>query len=513
MVAVSRITVTCPSLTGRRGSGTIARQERRTERAMTEHLDQELVRHHDLIEAAVGRYGLPLHVFFAEEMKQNAKGYDEVLARLYPKALVLFAVKSNPCRGAVRAAARLGLGADTASEHELRAALEEGIPPERIVCNGNAKTSRYIEAIVQCGALCAVDNEDELDELSRTAARRGARVPTLVRFRGMPLSGFTADDQTTAADWTKFGFPIDEADEVFARVTAAPGVRFVGTSAHIGTQIADPIAYERLAVHSVALAQRARELGSPVSAMDLGGGYPVSFVSGGDWLAFQERLLMRLRESSCEGDSVTWTDLPMGYAGADLCDDPPRWTGKAYWSAFPASKMLEHVLVYRHADGRTTAEHLAGLGSPTLIVEPGRSLMATAGVTLAEVRGTKSVLGNRVVSLDLGITNHGTNLITPDIFPAAVLPRRADDEPVDAFLAGRLCFSGDMVSKVKVRLNRAPRVGERVVLYSTGAYSADHFASNSCGFPLPGKVAIDGHGRLEVWRRPETFENVFGPPD
>ena len=483
------------------------------EQPITQRLDQQLTRHHDLIEVAVGRYGLPFHVFFIEEMQQNANGYDEVLARLYPKAIVLFATKSNPCRGAVRAAARLGLGADVASEHELRAALEEGIPPTRIVCNGNAKTSRYIEAIVQCGALSAVDNDDELDELSRTAAKRGALAPILVRFRGMPLSGFTADDQTTAADWTKFGFPIDEADDVLGRVAATPGVRFVGISAHIGTQVADPIAYERLAVHFVALAQRARELGLCVSVMDLGGGYPVAFVSKEQWLAFQTRLLERLRDPSGEGESVTWTDLPMGYAGADLFDGPPRWIGKAYWSAFPASKMLEHVLTHRLADGRTTAEHLVGLGSPTLIVEPGRSLMATAGVTLAEVRGTKSVLGNRVVSLDLGITNHGTNVITPDIFAAAVLPRREDDEPVEAFLAGRLCLSGDMISKAKVRLNRAPRPGESIVLYATGAYSADHFASNSCGFPRPAKVAIDAGGELEVWRYPETFEDVFGAID
>jgi diaminopimelate decarboxylase len=168
------------------------------------------------------------------------------------------------------------------------------------------------------------------------------------------------------------------------------------------------------------------------------------------------------------------------------------------------------ALVGVDPDGRTTTQHLAELGSPSLIAEPGRSLMAGAGVTVAEVRGTKDVLGNRVVSLDVGITNHGTNLITPDVFPAAVLPRRRGDKPVDAFLAGRLCFSGDMLSKVKVRLNRAPRVGERLAIYLTGAYSADHFASNSCGFPLPGKLAVDADGRVEVWRRPEAFEDVFG---
>ncbi len=480
---------------------------------MIERLDAELQHHHDAIERAVDRHGLPLHVFFLEEMERSAAQFRDVLDRLYRRAVVLFAVKSNPCRGAVRAAARLELGTDTASEHELRAALEEGVSPEKIVCNGNAKTSRYLEAIVQSGAICAVDNEDELDELSRTAVKRGARAPVLVRFRGMPLSGFTADDQTTASEWTKFGFPIDEADEVFAQVCDSPGVRFEGISAHIGTQIADPLAYERLVVHFVALARRAMTRDLLVSRIDFGGGYPVSFASEEEWASFRTRLLARLRRPTGFNNAITWNDLPMGYAGAGTKKAHPSWVGKAYWSARPGARMLEHLLTFVHPDGRTTIEHLAELGSPMLVVEPGRSLMAPAGVTLAEARGTKDVLGNRVVSLDLGITNHGTNLISPDIFPVAVLPRRPNDEPVEAFLAGRLCFSGDMLSKVKVRLNRAPRPGERMAIYLTGAYSADHFASNSCGFPLPGKVAVDVDGRVEVWRRAETFDDVFSPPN
>ncbi|MDD4903631.1 MAG: hypothetical protein PHX77_03940 [Candidatus Bipolaricaulis sp.] len=473
-------------------------------------LDDALAQRAVGVERAIAEFGLPLHLIFPDSIERNANGYSEVLSRLYPNSLVLFAVKSNPCRGAVRAAARLGLGADTASEHEFRAALEEGIPPARIVANGNAKTSRYLEAIVRSGAISSVDNADELDELSQMAVKRGACVPILVRFRGMPLSGFTSADQTTAAEWTKFGFSVDEAEPVFERIAETRGVRFVGVSAHIGTQIADPVAYERLAVHMVALVERAHACGLSVSVLDIGGGYPVSFTSEDEWEAFRGRLLERLRHPADKTMSVTWTDLPMGYAAADLRESAPAWTGKAYWSPRPGSAMLEHVLTFRHEDGGTTAEHLAALGSPALIVEPGRSLMATAGLTLAEVRGTKSVLGHAVVSLDLGITNHGTNLVTSDIFPVAVLPRRADDRPVDAFLAGRLCFSGDMISKVKVRLNRAPRVGERVAIYFTGAYSADHFASNSCGFPLPAKVAVDVAGDLEVWRRPQRFEDVFG---
>lgn len=476
-----------------------------------DRLDSALRRHDAVVERAVEAFGLPLHVVFIQELERNASEYRRALADGYPNSSVLFAVKSNPCRGAVRAAARLGLGADAASEHEFRAALEEGISPDQIVANGNAKTSRYIQAIAAAGALSSVDNADELEELGRVAAARGTRVPVLARFRGMPLSGFTADDQTTAAEWTKFGFSIEEADDVFARIAATAGVRFLGISAHIGTQVADPLAYERLAAHMLALAERALAAGLPLAAVDLGGGYPVSFVGEAEWRTFQERLRARLQNPVAGAESVTWTDVPMGYADADLCADRAEWTGKAYWAPRPAAAMLAHALAFRHADGRSTAEHLRSLGTPRLLVEPGRSLMATTGVTLAEVRGTKRVLGNLVVSLDLGITNHGTNLITNDIFPVAILPRRPDDVPVEAFLAGRLCFSGDMISKVKVRLNRAPRPGDRAVLYLTGAYSADHFASNSCGFPLPAKVAIDGAGRLEVWRRPQRFEDVFAP--
>jgi diaminopimelate decarboxylase len=172
--------------------------------------------------------------------------------------------------------------------------------------------------------------------------------------------------------------------------------------------------------------------------------------------------------------------------------------------------MLARILDHRTDDGSTVVERLDALGRPRLIVEPGRSLMAGAGVTLACATGVKRVLGHAIVALDMGINNHGTNLISPDIFPAAVLPRRSDDQPAEAFLAGRLCFSGDMISKAKIEMNRLPGPGERCVVYHTGAYSADHFASNSCGFPRPAKVAILPDGHAELWRSPERFEDVFG---
>ena len=483
------------------------------ENRTTLRLEEQIERHGPAIERAIERFGLPLHVFFFDEMARNARAFLDAAQDHYPNTIVAFAVKSNPCRGAIRATSAFGLGADVASEYELRAALEEGVDPSRITCNGNAKSDTYLVDAVDAGALVAVDNADELARLEALAGSLGRTPEVLVRFRGMPLSGLTSEDQTTASDWTKFGFQVDESGDVFRRVGASDVLRFGGISAHIGTQIADPAGYERLLSHLLALAETASATGLKVGYIDIGGGFPVRFLSEGTWRRFGERLLARLRGNAGIEEAVTWNDLPMGYAHSGALDSvSPDWKGKSYWTACPGSQMLAHLLQHRFADGRTTVDHLEELGSPTLIAEPGRALMATAGVTLTQVMGVKDVLGHHVVSLDLGINNHGTNLISPDVFPAAVLPLQEGDRTTEAFLAGRLCFSGDMISKAKVPLNRVPTRGERFVLYHTGAYGADHFASHSCGFPRPAKVAIRSDGGIEVWRQPDRFEDVFGPP-
>lgn len=458
-----------------------------------------------------GRFGLPLHVVCVDRFRANAASFSRVADRLYPDLLVAFSVKSNPCRGAVRAAKQAGLGVDTASEHELRAALEEGIKGPDIVCNGNAKSDDYLRMAIDSGALVAADSLDELMLLDAVAAWSGRTARVLTRFSGMPLSGFTAADQSTATLWTKFGIPVDRADEAFDAIASCGRLHFEGISAHIGTQICRPQAYYRLMDFLLPMMARARQAGLETSCIDIGGGFPVSFVPDREWQEFQARLRNQLRGGLETSEWVTWDNLAMGYAylkGRAPADNA-AWQGKAYHAPSPGAGMLETLLVHRAAEGRTVRDALYDAGAPRLIVEPGRSLMATAGLTIARALGAKTVMGSHVVTLDMGIVNHGTNLITPDMFPAEVLPRSDSDEPVEAFLAGRLCFTGDMLSKTKVRLNRLPERGEIVVIRHTGAYSADHFASNSCGFQRPGKVALQPDGSVEVWRRPELYGDVF----
>lgn len=478
-----------------------------------DRLDALLHRDPDLIARLTKQHGLPLHLFFVEEMEHTANEFARVINKRYPDTLIAFSVKSNPCRGALKVASRLGLGADVSSEYEFQAALEEGIPPAKIVCNGNAKSDTFLQMAIETGALLALDSLEEIRLVSRmsTEMRKAAR--TLIRISGMPLEGFTAASQSTASAWTKFGIPARDALLAFQCMAGLGSISFEGLSAHIGTQICEPVAYERLFDYFLRLVEESGALSLETRCLNIGGGFPVPFLSEAEWKRFTARLQDQLSGSLPVEQCVTWDNLPMGYS--HLQGRPPNgkepWIGKAYWSPYPGSEMLEYLLSHPDAQGTPLHKRLASIGNPTLLIEPGRSLMAPAGVTLTRVMGIKEVLGNTVVSLDTGINNHGTNLIAPDIFPAAVWPERSDDRPSEAFLAGRLCFSGDMISKAKVRLNRLPRRGELMIIYGTGAYSADHFASHSCGFPRPAKVAAHTDGSVEVWRRAETLEDVFGP--
>jgi len=465
----------------------------------------------ETIESLTEHYGLPLHLYFQAGVRSAVGRFAEVIAGEYPNAQILFAVKSNPCRGAIRTAHALGCGCDTVSEYELRAALEVGVPNDRLICNGNAKSDTYLQSAIGVEALIAADSFDEVRRISVIARANGKTARILLRLSGMALDGLTVADQSTAASWTKFGEPIARAEEFYTFAEQVGNVQPIGISAHIGTQICDPAGYERLGETLLTTAEALVTAGHRVEVIDIGGGYPLSYLSKAEWEWLTGRLRNQLSGEASRSEYVTFGGIPMGYDY--LKGRPPTekdsYRGKAYWTPYPGEKMLSHFLSFRTSDGRTTVERLRKIGAPRLLVEPGRGLFGEAGITVAKVIGTKLVEGNLMVIVDLGIVNHGTVLVSPDVYPFGVWPPREDDVPVEAFVAGRLCFTGDMISKVKISLNRKPEHGDLLFIGMTGAYSADHFASNSCGFPRPAKIALDETGNVEVWRKAERFEDVF----
>jgi diaminopimelate decarboxylase len=176
--------------------------------------------------------------------------------------------------------------------------------------------------------------------------------------------------------------------------------------------------------------------------------------------------------------------------------DFTQWSGEKFYSPYPKEKMLARLLsgsIPFQGQEVPLKKVLDQIGKPKLMVEPGRAIVGDAGITLARVADVYEVAGRYpLVTLELGIVNHGTGLVEPDLYPWTLANdiERKDRHPFKAFVAGRLCFSGDMLSRYLISFPRKPIRGDVAVIEKTGAYASTFFASQANAFPLPGQLLI-----------------------
>ena len=197
--------------------------------------------------------------------------------------------------------------------------------------------------------------------------------------------------------------------------------------------------------------------------------------------------------------SVTWEGMTGGFKPDPETGkiDWTRWSGEKFYTPYPKEKMLARLLkgkVRFQGKAVRVKKVLEEIGNPRLMVEPGRAIVGDAGITLARVVEVHPMAGGHpLVTLDLGIVNHGTGLVEPDLYTWTLANdiERKDRRPFRAFVAGRLCFSGDLLSRYQVSFPRKPIRGDIAVIEKTGAYAPTFFASRANGFPLPACVLLD----------------------
>jgi diaminopimelate decarboxylase len=268
-------------------------------------------------------------------------------------------------------------------------------------------------------------------------------------------------------------------------------------------------------------------VGKPVQLLNFGGGFPISYIDRRRWNNLLTILKKQLsinhpqpghppsrgrgvvedREKGKEG-FVTWEGMTGGFR-----TDPKKrklninqWSGERFYTPYPKEQMLLRLLAGNipfQGQEVPAKKVLNQIGKPTLMVEPGRAIVGDAGITLARVADVYQVAGRYpLVTLDLGIVNHGTGLVEPDLYPWTLANdiERKDRRPFKAFVAGRLCFSGDMISKYLVSFPRKPIRGDVAVIEKTGAYASTFFASQANAFPLPSQLLILSQQKPVVMR-------------
>lgn len=393
------------------------------------------------LHALARRVGTPCHVYSASALRARIEALTAALQGL--DAQVCYAVKANSNIAILQRMAQAGFGADIVSAGEMQRALRAGIPAGRIVFSGVGKSAEEIAQALGAGvARFNVESEDELHSLQRIAAERNVVARASVRINP-DVDANTHAKISTGKSENKFGVDIAEARRWFSRRAALTHVQLDGLHLHIGSQMLglDPI---RLALQRAAdFRLELSGAGCDIASIDVGGGLGVCYRAG--------------------------HDRPVAIA--------------------------DYVDVIRNA--------LAGFDG-RILLEPGRWLVAEAGVLLTRVIRIKHGRERRFLVLDAAMND----LLRPSLYDAwhDIVPLAHEHRPLQAYdVVGPVCETGDTFARG--REMPACAAGDLVMIKGTGAYGAS-MASTYNSRPLAAEVLLD-NGRYAVVRRRQTLEEML----
>jgi diaminopimelate decarboxylase len=385
--------------------------------------------------------GTPVHVYSAALMAARYRELEAPFAA-YPHRLH-YAIKANATLAVVRLMRRLGARADANSGGEIEVALRAGFGPDDIVFTGVGKTQDELARAVALGvAAINAESPGEVDRIEAMAASTGVRARVAVRINPDVDAG-SHPHISTGHRATKFGMSVDEARAMILDIAGRPALDIVGLHVHVGSQVTRPDPIARAVGALVALAGDLAARGVRLAHLDVGGGLGIAYEPGQPVMS------------------------PAEYAAAIL-------------------------------------PSVASTGL-TLLLEPGRWIVAPAGVVLTRVVDLKRRTGGGwFVIVDAGMTD----LMRPALYGAwhgieAVSPRMGPLIQCD--VVGPVCETSDTLGAAR---ELPPlEVGDLVVVGDTGAYGAV-MASNYNRRPIAAEVMVE-HGRPRIVRRRQTVDDLF----
>ena len=388
--------------------------------------------------ALAERAGTPTYIYSANAIRQRIEALKAALHGL--DARICYAVKANPNIAVLQLMAQAGLGADIVSIGEMRRALRAGIPASRIVFSGVGKTEAEIVEALGLGVWkFNVESRDELHVLCRVSSRAGVMAGAALRINP-DIDALTHAKISTGRAQNKFGVGVEEAWRCFADAAECAFVRLDGLHTHIGSQILQPAPFREALTRVETLRRELVAAGYPIRSIDVGGG------------------------------------LGVRYSQADDAPIP----------------VVGYVAVIRDVFAQFEG---------TLVLEPGRHLVAEAGVLLTRTIRVKPGAERPFLILDAGMND----LLRPALYDAwhDIVPLHRRESCVQRYdIVGPVCETGDTFALD--RALPACEAGDLVAILGAGAYGAS-MASTYNSRPLPAEVFVDA-GRYAIVRERQDFD-------
>jgi len=386
------------------------------------------------------QFGTPTYVYSKEAIEVAYLDYANALAGR-DDDMVCFAIKANSNLAVLNVLARLGAGFDVVSQGELERVLKAGGKAERVVFSGVSKQSVEIRRALEVGIHCFnIESEAELERIDHVAAQMGKIAP--ISFRVNPnVDAGTHPYISTGLKENKFGIAIDDALRIYQRAASLEHVKVTGMDCHIGSQLT--------------------ELAPFMDALD--------------------KLLVLIDELQAVGIAIEHLDLGGGL-GVCYTDEVPPSAGE-YIAA-----VLEKI----------------GERAINLVFEPGRSIVANAGVLLTEVEYLKHNESKNFAIVDAAMND----MLRPSLYSAylEIVPLTVSDEPATHHydIVGPVCETGDFLGKDRA-LNIS--AGDLLAVCSAGAYGFT-MSSNYNTRTRAAEVMVDDNQAFEIRAR-ESFDDLI----
>lgn len=418
------------------------------------------------------RYGSPLNLLDPAPYIDNFRTYQSVLERHAVEHTIFFARKANKCRVFAKEAGREGFGVDTASYEELNQCLNLGCSPDKLVLTAAIKNEQLVRLAIENEVLMILDNTDECRLVNQLAAEMD-KTPRV----GIRISGFSFEGDKL---YSRFGFDVDS---VIAFITGQLGsgnqfdkLRFEGFHFHL-----DGYSIEQRGaalIQTIHLADVLKNHGISTSFIDIGGGLLTNYLAERkQWRHFWDELK---RAVLGKREPITFGNNGLGYSliNGKLHGAPNVYP---YYNETPKGKFLDAVLSYENEKGETVASLLSAYGIE-LRMEPGRSLLDQAGMTLARVVHRKQdQRGNWLVGLEMNrsqlFSSSADFLLDPVFIP--LKPSTAKPNPVAVYLTGAYCLEQDIILKRKIQLPRLPGIGDVIAFPNTAGYMMHFYETRS----------------------------------